>query len=123
MNKDILFLLNQWRIWQLSKTGIPRYVSPAYVTVRDNVEQMIDSDLDPLVIDDELALLIDKSIATMRGRSEHWYQSIKLHHGPRQLPLRAVARELHTNHQQVSLWLDQSRAWLDARILTVEEMA
>ena len=122
MSGDIHFLLNQWRIWQLSKTGIPRYISPAYVMMRDNVEQMTDSSLDPLMIDDETALKVDRCIATMRSRSEHWYQCVKRHHGPAQQSMRSIAKDLHTHHQQIDQWLGQAKAWLEGRLMTLEEV-
>ena len=122
MAKDVIWLLDQWRVWQLSKTGIPRYISPAFVMIRDNVEQMIDADLTPLLISDDAALEVDRVIAQLRGRSEHWYQVIKLYHGPAQMTMRSIAKELKTNHQQISIWLDQARAWIDGKLLSMEVM-
>jgi hypothetical protein len=37
---DTEYMLEQWGSWRMSGMGVPRYVSPSFAIMRDNVEQV-----------------------------------------------------------------------------------
>ena len=63
----IQWYLQQWGVWQrIAKNPIPRYVSPAYAIMAQNVEQQ--GRLPSCLIDDDLALGIDGLVCRLRLR-------------------------------------------------------
>ncbi|MCT5858458.1 antitermination protein Q, partial [Pseudomonas aeruginosa] len=36
---DTEYMLEQWGWWRMSGMGVPRYVSPSFALMRDNVQQ------------------------------------------------------------------------------------
>lgn len=64
---SIQWYLEQWGAWQrVGKLPIPRYVSPAYAIMCQNVEQSANGT--PVVIDDDTALSVDKAICSLALR-------------------------------------------------------
>lgn len=59
---DTDFLLQEWGAWLRVQTGMPRYVSPSFAMMRDNVQQV--SRPAPCISDD-LAMLVDRLVARM----------------------------------------------------------
>jgi hypothetical protein len=66
---DIFHLLTQWGIWLRYGDGIPRYVSPHYALMRDNVEQH--SSAPVAMISEDLCMLVDGIVARLRHRNEN----------------------------------------------------
>lgn len=61
-NNSIEYQLTQWGIWVRTQQGIPRYVSPAWAMMRDNVQ--LNRDPDANITEDD-ALRIDRAIAAL----------------------------------------------------------
>ena len=61
-NASIEYQLTQWGIWVRTQQGIPRYVSPAWAMMRDNVQ--LNRDPDANITEDD-ALRIDRAIAAL----------------------------------------------------------
>jgi len=69
MNKplgDTEYLLEQWGWWRMSGSGVPRYISPAYVIIRDNVQL---ASMSPNITD-ELAMTVDGCVARLCAREK-----------------------------------------------------
>lgn len=67
MNHDAEELLTQWGRWVWQGSGVPRYVSPAFALLRDNVAQYAPM---TAAITDEDALLVDSIVARMGRRDQ-----------------------------------------------------
>ena len=71
---DIHYLLTQWGIWLRYGDGVPRYVSPHYALMRDNVEQH--SSAPTAMISEDLCMLVDGIVARLRHRNEKMGQGL-----------------------------------------------
>lgn len=68
MRGDVDYMLIQWGIWVRTQVGVPRYVSPAWAMMRDNLQSP--GDPDPDISEDE-ALVVDRAMARLyRGYPE-----------------------------------------------------
>ena len=64
----IQWYLQQWGIWQrIAKNPIPRYVSPAYAILAQNVEQQRSAPA--CMIDDDTALGVDAKVCALSRRN------------------------------------------------------
>ena len=68
MKNTIQWYLEQWGIWQRIGNALPRYISPSYVLMSDNMQRSRNT-LSPLITDDE-CLVVDRLIAQMAIRDE-----------------------------------------------------
>lgn len=64
---DTEWMLEQWGWWRMSGMGVPRYVSPAYALMRDNVQQ---SGGCSFSITDELAMAVDGCVARLVAKEK-----------------------------------------------------
>lgn len=62
---DTEYLLQEWGVWLRVQAGVPRYVSPSYALMRDNVQMA--GGPDPQITD-ESALLIDGKVCHLYKR-------------------------------------------------------
>lgn len=70
MNKamgDTEWMLEQWGWWRMSGMGVPRYVSPMFAIMRDNVEQMGGVSFS---ITDEVAMAVDGCVARLIAKEK-----------------------------------------------------
>lgn len=64
---DTEWMLEQWGWWRMSGMGVPRYVSPSYAIMRDNVQQTGGYSFN---ITDELAMAVDGCVARLCAREK-----------------------------------------------------
>ena len=62
---DTEYLLVEWGVWARVQAGVPRYVSPSFALLRDNVQ--VGCAPDPAISDD-LALVVDRLIGRLHAR-------------------------------------------------------
>jgi hypothetical protein len=65
---DTYHLLTQWGIWLRYGDGIPRYVSPHFALMRDNIEQH--STAPVATISEDLCMMMDGIVARLKLRNE-----------------------------------------------------
>lgn len=65
---DTFYLLTQWGIWLRYGHGIPRYVSPHFALMRDNIEQL--SNAPVATISEDLCMMIDGIVARLKVRND-----------------------------------------------------
>lgn len=122
---DTEWLLEQWGWWRMSGMGVPRYVSPSFALMRDNLQR---SDGISFSITDELAMTIDECVAKLcareRGRTDGplmgdcvWlYFSAKW-------PAVRVGRYHGVSEAKVREVIRAGVAWIDARLENLREAA
>ncbi|HFQ9136581.1 antitermination protein Q [Pseudomonas aeruginosa] len=64
---DTEYMLEQWGWWRMSGMGVPRYVSPSFALMRDNVQQHSSISFS---ITDELAMSVDSAVARLTAREK-----------------------------------------------------
>lgn len=64
---DTEYMLEQWGWWRMSGMGVPRYVSPSFALMRDNVQQ---SGGPCFNITDDLAMAVDGAVARLTAREK-----------------------------------------------------
>lgn len=120
-------LLEQWGIWVHQKTGVPRYVSPMLVVMRNNVPsthapdaQITDEDAE------EIAAILarlhrdDAPSASHRGRDIS--EALHLYYADK-LTQHQVAERLRRNRQQVRDMLTAGEWYVQAALDLVDAMA
>lgn len=113
------WLLDQWGLWRMSGMGVPRYVSPAFALMRDNVEQNTAPSFN---ITDEAAGLVDQAVARLGIRDSQMADCIWLYYGARYTQAR-VGRYLHISETKAAQLIAAGVAWVDGRLETIREAA
>lgn len=116
---DTEYMLEQWGRWRLNGMGVPRYVSPSFAIMRDNVEQMGGISY---CITDELAVMVDGCVARLAHREKPHRRlgptmsdCIWLYFGEKWPALR-VARHLKISEAKTRELLKAGVAWIDSRL-------
>lgn len=118
---DTEWLLEQWGWWRMSGMGVPRYVSPSFALMRDNVQQQGGVSFS---ITDEIAMSVDSAVARLcakeRGRALAPLQGdcIWLYFGAK-WPAARIARHFGVNEPKIRQTLRAGVAWIDS---VLEEM-
>ena len=111
---DTEWLLEQWGYWRMSGMGVPRYVSPSYALMRDNVQQQGGLSFS---ITDEIAMSVDSAVARLcakeRGRVGSPLQGdcIWLYFGAKWPAIR-VARHFGVGEPKIRATLKAGVAWI-----------
>lgn len=116
---DTEYMLEQWGSWRMSGMGVPRYVSPSFAIMRDNVEQVGGVSF---CITDELAMLVDGCVARLVFReSQHkaigptMGDCVWLYFGAKWPALR-VARHFGVSEAKAREIIRSGVAWVDSRL-------
>lgn len=75
---DTTYLLTQWGIWLRYGDGLPRYVSPQYALMRDNVEQT--SSAPVAVISEDLCMTMDGIVARLMLRNREMGEALAIYY-------------------------------------------
>lgn len=75
---DTIYLLTQWGIWLRYGDGIPRYVSPQYALMRDNVEQL--SSAPVAAISEDLCMTMDGIVARLMLRNREMGNALAIYY-------------------------------------------
>jgi len=110
MSYSIQWYLTQWGIWQSIGSDVPRYVSPSYALMADNVQQSRNS-LSPLITDDE-CLKIDKAIAKLAQKDAQKAVALFLYYA-RDMAYEWIAEQVGVSRRTVTELIKQAETWLD----------
>ncbi len=123
---DTEWMLEQWGWWRMSGQGIPRYVSPSFALMRDNIEQNTGPSA---YITDELAMTIDGCVARLsRRESERKTGSplmsdcLWLYYGAK-WPAMRVGREFGVSEAKARELIKCGVAWVDSQLESMREAA
>lgn len=122
---DTEWLLEQWGYWRMSGMGVPRYVSPAFAIMRDNVEQMGGISFS---ITDELAMAVDGAVARLiareKGRADGPLMGdcLWLYFGAKWPALR-IGRHYGIGERKARELIKAGVAWVDSALESLREAA
>lgn len=117
---DTEWLLDQWGWWRMSGMGVPRYVSPSYALMRDNVH--CPGGVKEYSITDEVALLIDSSVARLSARDPQMGGFVWLYFAAKWPALR-IGRENKLSEAKVREIIKAGVAWVDCALENIREAA
>lgn len=110
---DIYYLLTQWGIWLRYGDGIPRYVSPHYALMRDNVEQH--SSAPVAMISEDLCMLVDGIVARLRYRNERMGDAL-IYRYAWDISYSAIAKKLEMSKPRAESLVKSGELWVEAII-------
>lgn len=123
---DTEYMLEQWGSWRMSGMGVPRYVSPMMVIMRDNVEQVCGI---TFCITDELAMMVDGCVARLIEREKGRCNGgptmgdcIWLYFGAK-WPAMRVGRHYGISEAKARELIKAGVAWIDGRLEMMIEAA
>lgn len=119
-------MLEQWGWWRMSGMGVPRYVSPSFALMRDNMPQ---PGAVSHCITDELAMAVDGCVARLIEREKrHGLRGpfmgdfIWLYYGAKWPALR-IARTHSMGEAKAREMIQAGVAWVDAALENLREAA
>lgn len=110
---DIYYLLTQWGIWLRYGDGIPRYVSPHYALMRDNVEQH--SNAPVAMISEDLCMLVDGIVARLRHRNEKMGDAL-IYRYAWDISYSAIGKKLDMSKPRAESMVKSGELWVEAII-------
>lgn len=123
---DTEYMLEQWGLWRMTGMGVPRYVSPSLIIMRDNVEQICSVSY---CITDELAMMVDSCVAKLIKREEGrtggqigMGDCVWLYFGAK-WPAMRVGRHYGIGEAKARELIKAGVAWIDGRLELLIEAA
>lgn len=116
---DTEYLLEQWGYWRMSGMGVPRYVSPSFALMRDNVEQIGNI---TFCITDEIAEQVDGAVARLTKRDEQMGCCVWLYFGAKWTASR-VGRQYGIGEAKARELIKAGVAWVDCSLESLREAA
>lgn len=116
---DTEYMLEQWGLWRMSGMGVPRYVSPMLVLMRDNVQQ---SGGLSFCITDEMAMRVDGCVAKLAQRDMQMGDFVWLYFGAK-WPAMRIGREYGMSEAKARELVKAGVAWIDGRLERMAEAA
>jgi hypothetical protein len=110
---DIFYLLSQWGIWLRYGDGIPRYVSPHYALMRDNVEQH--SSGPTAMISEDLCMLIDGIVARLRHKNAKMGDAL-IYRYSWEISYSAIGRKIDVSKPRAESLVKSAELWVEAII-------
>ncbi|MFG0755361.1 antiterminator Q family protein [Pseudomonas sp. TYF_14] len=117
---DTEYMLEQWGWWRMEGMGVPRYVSPLYALMRDNVPS--EGGSRQYVITDDLALAVDGAVARLATRNQQMADFIWSYYGYKWPALR-VARENKMGEAKAREIIKAGVAWIDCALEDLRAVA
>lgn len=117
---DTEWLLEQWGYWRMDGIGVPRYVSPLYALIRDNVP--CEGGVKQYSLTDDLALIIDGAVSRLINRDEQMGNFIWLYFGAKWPALR-IGRENGIGEAKAREIIKAGVAWIDCAVEGIREAA
>lgn len=114
---DTEYLLEQWGWWRMNGGGIPRYISPAYVIMRDNIEQQCGYSY---CITDDHALLVDGAVARLSARDAQMGAFIWLYFAEK-WPALKIGKRNGVGEAKARELIKAGVAWIDCAIEPMRE--
>lgn len=109
---DTEYALEQWGLWRMSGMGVPRYSSPMYILMRDNVQQ---SGGVSFCITDELAMTLDSCVAALTARNQEMGDFVWLYFGAKYPALR-IGRDHKMSEARARSIISTGVGWIDGRL-------
>jgi hypothetical protein len=122
---DTEWMLEQWGWWRMTGMGIPRYVSPSFAIMRDNVQQTGGPSFS---ITDELAMAVDSCVARLCAREAGRTNGplmgdcLWLYFGAKWPALR-IAKHYGVGEAKARETIRAGVAWVDAALENLREAA
>lgn len=117
---DTEWLLEQWGYWRMDGMGVPRYVSPLYALIRDNVP--CEGGVKEYSLTDDLALIVDGAVARLINRDDQMGNFIWLYFGAKWPALR-IGRENGIGEAKAREIIKAGVAWIDCALEGIREAA
>jgi hypothetical protein len=117
---DTEWLLEQWGFWRMDGMGVPRYVSPLYALIRDNVP--CEGGVKEYSLTDDLALVVDGAVARLINRDDQMGNFIWLYFGAKWPALR-IGRENGIGEAKAREIIKAGVAWIDCALEGIREAA
>ncbi|HEN8714190.1 TPA: antitermination protein Q [Pseudomonas putida] len=117
---DTEYLLEQWGWWRMSEMGVPRYVSPLYALMRDNVPS--EGGVRQHVITDDLALVVDGAVARLTKRNQQMGDFVWAYYGSKH-PAMRVGRDAGMSERKAREIIKAGVAWIDCALEEIREAA
>ncbi len=117
---DTEWLLEQWGYWRMDGMGVPRYVSPLYALMRDNVP--CEGGVKHYSLTDDLALIIDGAVSRLINRDDQMGNFIWLYFGAKWPALR-IGRENGIGEAKAREIIKAGVAWIDCALEGIREAA
>lgn len=117
---DTEWLLEQWGFWRMDGMGVPRYVSPLYALIRDNVP--CEGGVKEYSLTDDLALVVDGAVARLINRDDQMGNFIWLYFGAKWPALR-IGRENGIGEAKAREIIKAGVAWIDCALERIREAA
>ena len=117
---DTEWLLEQWGFWRMDGMGVPRYVSPLYALMRDNVP--CEGGVKEYSLTDDLALIIDGAVSRLIKRDDQMGNFIWLYFGAKWPALR-IGRENGIGEAKAREIIKAGVAWIDCALEVIREAA
>ncbi|MBD1601969.1 antitermination protein Q [Pseudomonas typographi] len=116
---DTEYLLEQWGWWRMSGMGVPRYVSPSFAIMRDNVEQLT---CKSFVIIDEVAMSVDSAVARLTLRNQMMGDMVWLYFGAK-WPAVRVGKHFEMSEAKARELIKAGVAWVDSSLEMMRDAA
>lgn len=110
---DTEYMLEQWGWWRMEGMGVPRYVSPLFALMRDNVPSV--GGAKQYVITDELALAVDGALARLTNRDQQMGDFLWLYFGAK-WPMVRVGEHARMSERSAREVIKQGVAWIDCAL-------
>lgn len=107
------YLLQEWGVWLRVQAGIPRYVSPSFALIRDNV--CLDQGADPQITDD-LAMLIDRLVCRLHARYLEAGIALWNYYRYQGMSYRQLGRLMNVTHVKAQELVTVGVAWIDSAL-------
>ncbi len=117
---DTEYLLQEWGVWLRVQSGVPRYVSPSYALMRDNVQ--ISGALDPNITDDT-AMLIDRLACRLLDRYQEAGVALWNYYRYQGMSYRQLGRLMNITHVRAQELVTVGSAWIDSALCNYAEAA
>jgi len=119
MTYDAEELLTQWGRWVWQGAGIPRYVSPSFALMRDNVAQ---HSVPSAAITDEEAMLIDSIVARMGRRDQEMATCVLIYYATGRT-MHGVGQVMNLHRLKVRELLIAGKCYVEAVLDMKEQIA
>lgn len=116
---DTEYALEQWGLWRMSGMGVPRYSSPMYILMRDNVQQ---SGGVSYCITDELAMTMDSCVSALTARNKQMGEFVWFYFGAKH-PAMRIGRDNKMSEAKAREIINAGVAWIDCRLEILREAA
>ncbi len=110
---DTEWLLEQWGFWRMDGMGVPHYVSPLYIMIRDNTQCV--GGVRGYTLKDDMALLIDSAVSRLIKRDRQMGDFVWLYFGAK-LPANRIARESGMSERKAWELIKAGVAWIDGAL-------